>query len=251
MQWSDSGIVLSVRKHGEANAIVSLLTESRGRHLGLVRGGAGRRLRGVLQPGNDVAAEWRARLPEHLGTMTVELSKARAAHILDDPDRLAGLSAACALCEAVMPERERHRPIYYALGVLLDNLQHGEEWPAVYARFELGLLQEQGFGLDLSRCAATGTTDDLVFVSPKSGRAVSRSAGEPYRDRLLALPAFLLGSQAGNVSGGDIRDALRLTGYFLEQHLFAPHDRRLPAARSRLEVRITSLAEADGDTIRP
>ena len=159
MHWSDAGIVLSVRKHGETSAICTLLTRGHGRHAGLVRGGVGRRMRGTLQAGNEVAAEWRARLSEHLGTFAVEPTRIRAAAFLDDPDRLAGLAAACAVADAALPEREPHPAVYEAFGALLDAFESSELWPAVFVRWELGLLQELGFGLDITRCAVTGSAE--------------------------------------------------------------------------------------------
>ncbi|MDP6573469.1 MAG: DNA repair protein RecO [Rhodospirillales bacterium] len=236
MDWTHDGIVLSARKHGETSAIVTLLTRQKGRHAGLVRGGAGRRQRGVLQPGNLVHAHWRARLPEHLGTLTCELAHAHAAEILHDAPRLAALSAACAVTDAALPEREAHPAVFDGLAALLDALVGGS-WPSVYVKWELGMLGELGFGLDLSRCAATGSNDDLVYVSPKTGRAVSASAGEPYKDVLLPLPPFLLdeGMEGG---AAEISDGLGLTGYFLERHVFAAHGKALPAARRRLTDRL-------------
>ncbi len=236
MDWNDEGIVLSARKHGETSVIVRLMTRAHGVHAGLVRGGAGKRNRGLFQPGNRVAAVWRARLSEHLGSYTCEMIKAVAAPLLDDPLRLAGLSAACALTEATLPEREAHADVFEGLSVVLDSLD-GDFWPVVYARWEVGLLGALGFGLDLRHCAATGSADDLVYVSPKTGRAVSRTAGEPYKDKLLALPAFLLNGGAGGDSAA-VADGLRLTGYFLERHVFAPHHQPLPAARQRLIERL-------------
>ncbi|MFQ5765775.1 MAG: DNA repair protein RecO, partial [Rhodospirillales bacterium] len=169
MDWTDDGIVLSARKHGETSAIVTLLTRAHGRHLGLVRGGAGKRARGMLQPGNRVQARWRARLPEHLGTFTCELTEAFAAASLRDRLKLAGLSAACAMADAALPEREPHAAVFEGLLALLSVLQD-EDWPSAYVKWEMGLLGELGFGLDLSACAATGTNDQLAYVSPKSGR---------------------------------------------------------------------------------
>jgi DNA repair protein RecO (recombination protein O) len=248
MDWTDQGIVLSARRHGENAAIVSLLTSAHGRHAGLVRGGSGRRLRGILQPGNEVEASWRARLAEHLGSYTIELHRARAADLLAHADRLAGLTAAAAIIDAVLPEREPHSPVFQGFLSLLDAFEGGEAliWGAVYVRFELGLLTELGFGLDLSHCASTGVSDNLVYVSPRSGRAVSAEAGAPYAERLLALPQFLLGSQAGGVDTGDLRDGLALTGFFLDQQVFAPNGQREPAARGRLVDRITRLATTSG-----
>ncbi len=239
MNWSDEGYVLSVRRHGEAAAIVNLLTRAHGRHAGLVRGGAGRRLRGVLQPGNQVAASWRGRLAEHLGTYTVEALRDHAAGLLSDGDRLAGLTAATAVTEAALPEREPHLAIHDGFAVLLEALAGTPEWPAVYVRFELGLLAELGFGLDLSQCAATGGIEDLAYVSPRSARAVSRGAAAPYKDKLLPLPAFLTNGDGDGPVRQDILDGLRLTGHFLETAVFAPHNRPLPAARERLVERLS------------
>ncbi len=236
MEWSDQGIVLSARRHGEAAAIVTLLTPDHGRHAGLVRGGAGRRQRGVLQPGNRVAARWRARLAEHLGTLTCELTEAMAAPHLADPLRLAGLSAACALADWALPEREPHVAIHDGLLHLIKSLS-GDDWPFFYVIWEVDLLRELGFGLDLERCAATGRTGSLAFVSPRTGRAVSLSAGEPYRDRMLALPPFLTG-ETSSTTPRDIVDGLTLTAYFLERHVLAVAGRRLPAARLRLVERL-------------
>ena len=238
MEWSDEGIVLSARRHGEAAAIVTLLTQAHGRHAGLVHGGVGRRLRGVLQPGNRVTARWRARLSEHLGTMTCEMSAALAAPLLGDPLRLAGLSAACALADWTLPEREPQSVIHGGLVHLIESLS-GDTWPRLYVTWELDLLRELGFGLDLERCAATGRNDSLAFVSPQTGRAVSLSAGEPYRERLLTLPSFLTGV-AASATPRDIVDGLTLTAYFLERHVLAVGGRRLPAARQRLAERLAA-----------
>ena len=176
MQWSDEGIVLSSRAHGETSAIAELLTRDHGRHLGLVRGGRSKRLRPVLQAGNLVQASWRARLSEHLGSYTLELEEAYAARIFDERAALAGLNTLSALAR-LLPEREPHAPLYDATRVVLSALSEGDHWPALLVRWEMGLLNELGFGLDLDACAATGETDDLVYVSPKTGRAVSRKAG--------------------------------------------------------------------------
>jgi len=242
MEWTDEGIVLSARKHGETSAIVTLLTRAYGRHAGLVRGGAGKAARGILQPGNRVEARWRARLAEHLGTLTCEMTYAFAAAVLDDAARLAALSSACAIAEAALPEREPFPSVYDGLLALLGAIEN-DVWPVAYVRWELGLLTQLGFGLDLSECAATGRNDQLAYVSPKSGRAVSLAAGEPYKGRLLALPAFLAGG--GNGAGpGALLDGLRLTGHFLERHLFAPMGVPMPAARRRLEERLRHGAGA-------
>ncbi len=244
MDWTDDGIVLAARRHGEASALVQLFTREHGRHAGLVRGGAGVRARGVYQPGNLVAARWRARLEEHLGGYTCELLRSHAAAYLDDPLRLAALASACAVTEAALPERHPYPALYDGFGALIDALADEPAWAAVYVRWELGLLDELGYGLDLSACAATGATDDLVYVSPKSGRAVSRAAGEPYRDRLLALPGFLIGR--GGAEPADIVAGFRLTGGFLDRHVFAPHERRLPPARERFVERFARTTTTSG-----
>ncbi|MHA1113432.1 MAG: DNA repair protein RecO [Alphaproteobacteria bacterium] len=249
MDWSDRGIVLSARKHGESAAIVSLLTHAHGRHGGLVRGGAGRRARGLYQPGNLLTANWRARLPEHLGGYSCELERAWAADFLDDPPRLAGLAAVCALVDAALPEREPHPRLFDALSALIEA-RDAPGWAAIQVHWELTLLADLGFGLELGVCAATGTTDDLAYVSPRSGRAVSRAAGRPYRDKLLVLPAFLMEAPVASVAPPieDIFAGLRLTGYFLERFVFAPLERRLPPARTRYIECLKRIATKSGKT---
>lgn len=240
MDWTDDGIVLMARKHGESSAIVTLLTVGHGRHAGLVRGGGGRRARGIYQPGNLVRASWRARLEEHLGTYTCELTRAHAAAALDDPLRLAGLSAVCAIAEVALPERETHEKIYRRLLHLLEQMDAGG-WAESLVRWEMELLTELGFGLDLSACAATGSNDQLIYVSPKSGRAVSADAGQPYEDRLLTLPPYLLVENEKNdleASPKQILEGLHLTGYFLEHHVLGPNGKKIPAARARFIDRL-------------
>lgn len=236
MDWTDDGIVLSTRKHGETSAIVHLLTRAGGVHAGLVRGGTGKRARGQLQPGNLLHAHWRGRLPEHLGTLTCEMSEALGAGVMDDAAALAGVGSACALTLMALPEREAHPAVFEGLLVLLRSMD-GDSWPTVYVKWELGLLQELGFGLDFSECAATGGNTDLVYVSPKSGRAVSAAAGAPYKDKLLPLPGFLL-SGARAERAEDILDGLQLTGHFLAEHVLEPAGRTLPDARGRLVRRL-------------
>jgi DNA repair protein RecO (recombination protein O) len=253
MEWRDEGFVLGARPHGEGAAVVQLLTREHGRHAGLVHGGASRAKRGIVEPGNRVEAVWRARLSEHLGRLTVEPTRHYAAQFMDDPARLAALSAACAVVETVVPEREPHPGLFEATGALFDSLSDGaiEVWPAVYVHWELGLLRELGFGLDLTACAATGARDELVYVSPRTGRAVSRAAGAPYHDRMLALPRFLGPDGRGaDADGEDFSNGLRLTGHFLARHAFDPLDRPLPAARERLEalLRRNSGPADEGDT---
>jgi DNA repair protein RecO (recombination protein O) len=231
MQWTDEGIVLGVRRHGEANAILELMTPEHGRHLGLVRGGAGSRLRPVLQPGNRVSATWRARLDEHLGHYTVEGLDLTASSFLGTAHALYGVTLLGALCR-LLPERDPHRSIHAALADILAQLVDARRVAPLVARFELQLLAELGFGLDLERCAATGTTDELAYVSPKSGRAVSRAAGAPWQDRLLRLPLFLADDQPAEPSDTDIADGFAVTGFFLERHVFGPRGLPLPEARS-------------------
>jgi DNA repair protein RecO (recombination protein O) len=231
MDWEDEGYVLAVRPHGESSAIVSLLTAEHGRHAGLVRGGQSRSKRGLLQPGNRVAVNWRARLEEHLGSYKLELQSSAVATILDAPGRLAALSSAVTLIEETLPERELSRGIFSMFNTLMEALD-GEHWAATYVVWELNLMMGIGFGLDLSECAATGTTEDLIYVSPKSGRAVCRAAGEAYKDKLLALPPFLLGKD--EASRADIANGLALSGFFLERHVFGPRQRLLPDTRRRL-----------------
>jgi DNA repair protein RecO (recombination protein O) len=237
MEWCDEAVVLSVRPHGETAAVVELLTRAHGRHTGLVHGGRSRKARPVLQIGNHVSATWKARLSEHLGHMTLELHKGYAAAAFAEPLALAGLSSLCALSR-LLPERDPHPALYEITLFVLGFMDDASVWPALYVRWEMALLDELGFGLDLEACAATGTRDDLAFVSPKSGRAVSRAAGEPYRDRMLALPAFLtLNRPTGAnaiVTAGDISAGLALTGYFLQSRVVAHREQPLPEARARL-----------------
>ncbi len=235
MEWTDDAIVLSVRRHGESSAIAELLTREHGRHGGLIRGGSGRQYRGFLQTGNLVRASWRARLPEHLGTLVCEPLKPVVSDLMDDPLRLAALSAACAVAHGALPERQPCPTVYDGLNVLLGSMTD-ETWPSVFVKWELGLLGELGFALDLVRCAATGRSDQLAFVSPKTGRAVSRSAGEPYKNLLLPLPAFLTSNgHPGNAI--EVVDGLTLTGYFLERHVFG-NTGGLPPARRRFAERL-------------
>lgn len=241
MDWESEGYVLSVKKHGETSAIIDVFTPDRGRHLGLVRGGVSRRSRPVLQPGNKIKVVWRGRLSEHLGTYTVEAISARAAELMDDRLSLAGLNAICAVARDCLPEREPHLDVYQALKVLIDNLHEPNIWPALYIRWEAGLLTAMGYGLDLKSCAATGVNDNLTHVSPRSGRAVSASAAEPYKDKLLALPAFLYGLPYA--SPEDIANGFALTGYFLETRVQWGVNKTLPDARARMVSLISQVLE--------
>ena len=230
MQWTDDGIVLGVKRHGETSVILELMTLERGRHLGLVRGGAGTRLRGVLQPGNLLRATWRARLDEHLGYYAVEGLNLRAAGFLGAAHAVYGVTHAAELCR-LLAEREPHAQVFATLQAILDDIDAPLAAATSIARFELQLLAELGFGLDLACCAATGATADLVYVSPRSGRAVSRAAGEEYRDKLLRLPEFRHAD--GEPRAADLADAFALTGFFLDRHAFAPRGLELPASRAR------------------
>ena len=239
MEWRSEGVLLSVRLHGETAAIIEVFTQGQGRHAGVVRGGASRRMAAVLQPGAQLDVTWRGRLDEHIGAFSAEPLRSRAS-ILSDRLALAGLNSICALLRFALPEREAHVSLYNASVALLDALGSDDDWPLAYLRWELLLLEELGFGLDLGSCAVSGSRDDLAYVSPKSGRAVAREAAGEWVDRLLPLPACLLGQ--GPAGAGDIADGLRLTGYFLE-HRIAPDlgNRPLPEARRRL---VTLLSRA-------
>ena len=223
MEWTDDGIVLGVRRHGESSAIAELLTRDHGRHLGLVRGGASSRMRPLLQPGNGVRAVWRARLDEHLGTYAIEGLRLRAAGLLAASHAVYGVTPLAALAR-LLPERDPHQELYEMLERTLDDFDDAGEAAVHLVRFELAMLAELGFGLDLENCAATGATSDLVYVSPKSGGAVSRAAGEPWRDRLFRLPTFLRVGEAGSNgwSAQDLQDGFRLTGWFLMRHVLEP-----------------------------
>lgn len=239
MQWTDEGIVLSVRPHGETAAVVDLWTRAHGRHMGLVHGGRSRRLRPVLQPGNHVDAVWKARLADQLGSMSVEMRRAFAAETMDDSQALMALSSITTLT-ALLPERDPHPNLYEITLFVLGFLNDPTVWPALLVRWELALLDELGFGLDLSQCAATGANDQLIYVSPKSGRAVSASAGEPYRDKLLALPQFLTKQRSSPVTAQDVHLGFALTGHFIEKHLLLPKGQTLPASRMRLVAQLAA-----------
>jgi DNA repair protein RecO (recombination protein O) len=232
MDWTDEGIVLGVRRHGEANAILEVMTRAHGRHLGLVRGGGGSRMRPILQPGNDVRLTWRARLDEHLGHFAVEGLKLRAAELMVAAHAAYGVTHLAALCR-LLPERDPHEDVHAALAHALDHMQERALCAVLVARFELQLLAELGFGLDLDQCAATGTTAELVYVSPKSGRAVSRLAGEPWRASLLRLPRFLGAEWEGSEPpAAELGDAFALTGFFFERNVLSPRGVTMHDARA-------------------
>jgi DNA repair protein RecO (recombination protein O) len=232
MDWSDEGIFLTAKPLGEANAVAELFTLGHGRHLGLVRGGRSRRIRPLLQPGNLLRVTWRARLAEHLGGFNVELIEAHAARVLDDRLALAAVGSLSGLAR-LLPERDPHPELYAATLEVLRAFDDVRLWPARLVRWELQLLQELGFGLDLGECAVTGAQTELAYVSPRSGRAVSREAGRPYGGKLLDLPAFMLDD--GAIADHDeINAGFALTGHFLERDVLAPHGLVMPQARERL-----------------
>jgi DNA repair protein RecO (recombination protein O) len=230
MEWRDEGIVLGVKRHGETSAIVELLTRGHGRHLGLVRGGRSVRFQSLLQAGNSLHLTWRARLDEHLGAYAVEPLSLRAGRLMASALALHGLAYLGALLR-LLPERDPHEALHEALTLIVDHLDAADVAPALVARFEARILVECGFGLDLESCAASGVRDELIYVSPKSGRAVSAVAGAPWRDKLLPLPGFLRGDETAAPSAADVMDAFRMTGYFLERDLFTPRGLPVPDAR--------------------
>lgn len=235
MEWRDEGLILSTRTHGETSAIAEILTAQHGRCLGLVRGGRSRRLRPVLQPGNHVEIVWRARLEDHLGTFMLEPLHLQAGLIIENSLRLMGLLALTSLAQ-LLPEREPHPRMFDAMRLVLDAIDQDQVWPALLVRWEMGLLDELGFGLDLSKCAATGDLTELHYVSPRTGRAVSRAAGAPFHEKLFCLPPFLRGETG--LADHDIGDGLRLTGYFLQRHVFEPRSVEMPRARVMLQEKL-------------
>lgn len=232
MSFEDEGVILSARPYGENHALADIFTAAHGRWTSLVHGGQGRRMGPILQPGNGVKVEWRGR-GESVGYFSLELVEARAAGLLGDRLALAGLNAALSVAAACLPEREPHPRAWRALTILLGALDAADVWPALMARWELGLLAELGFGLTLDRCAATGRKDDLVYVSPRSACAVSAEAGAPYKDKLLPLPDFLRGGST-TATRAEAVDALKTTGYFIETRILHLANRPLPDARVRI-----------------
>jgi DNA repair protein RecO (recombination protein O) len=230
MEWRDEGLITGLKKYGETSVILETMTKMHGRHLGLVKGGRSKRMHAMLQPGNQIEIVWRARLDEHLGTFAVEATALRAARLLANAEALHALNLITSLLR-LMPERDPHPNLYRAASLIADELDTSEHIPAMLVRFEMIILAELGFGLDLDTCAATGGHEDLIYVSPKSGRAVSREAGEPYHDKLLALPTFLRDDRhAIKPPPCDIRAGFKLTEYFLMRDLFAPRGLPMPEA---------------------
>ncbi|MEO9298621.1 DNA repair protein RecO [Devosia alba] len=232
MEWTGEALLIGVRRHGESSVIAEAMVAGRGRCLGLVRGGRSTRLAPVLQPGNTVQLTWRARLEDQLGQFIVELLQARAAELIIDRPRLYLSQLVCEHLR-LLPERDPHDRLLGMALRLIDSPPDG----VALVQFELAVLDDLGFGLDLSQCAVTGTTDDLTHVSPKSGRAVSRAAAAPYLDRLLPLPSFL--TTRGNASPHDIADALHLTSHFLQSRVFGPRELALSATRDALVAALT------------
>lgn len=247
MEWRDEGALLSVRRHGESAAIIEVFTAAHGRHAGVVRGGGSRRIAPLLQPGAQLDVTWRARLDDHIGAFSIEPIRSRAG-VLGDRLALAGLNAICAMLHVALPEREPHPTLWRATMALLDALETAPDWPARYLRWELLLLEEVGFGLDLATCAVTGAREDLVFVSPRTGRAVSRAGAGDWADRLLPLPACLLGQ--GPASGTELGQGLAVTGHFLHREL-PLQGRPLPEARARLIALLSRQGQAGSDDRNP
>lgn len=240
-QWQDKAIILALRPHGENGAIVSVLTAENGRQSGYVRGASSTKNRGSLEAGSIVDANWQSRVDGNLGTLSVELVRSTAARVMDDALKLAALQAACSLCDQALPEKEGHPGLYQGLVTLFDMLE-SDIWGAGYVMWEIALLRELGFSLDLGRCAGGGDASKLTYVSPKSGCAVSLDAGEPYKFKLLPLPQFLT-PRGGGGDGADVLTGLQMTGYFLENWVFAHHNRGIPEARLRFAERYTNLTE--------
>ena len=246
MEIQSEAICLRTRKHGESGAILDTFTRQVGRHAALVRGGAGRRLRPLLQPGNIVELEWRGRLEEHLGWYTLELSEPLAGQLMESRLSLCALNSVAALLLEMLPEKQPLPALYDVTRLVLDHLDEPEIWPALYVRWEAALLQALGYGLDLSACAATGETVNLTHVSPRTGRAVSSEAAQPYLDKLLPLPGFLLGKPEAGAD--EIGAGLALTGHFLETRLLWGLNKPLPEPRQRMVRLLEEAGLADVTT---
>ncbi len=230
--WVDQGVILSIRPHGENGGIISLLTQNHGRYSGYVYGAKSSKMRGILEIGNVVRAEWQSKDFEGLGKYDIELDSNNIVNIMDNPKKLLTLQSLCTLVDKTLPEREEHVNIYNSVIAMLDSFNN-DMWEAVYVYWEIGLLKELGFGLDLDKCAVTGTTEKLSHISPKTGRAVCEIEAEPYKDKLLELPKFL-NPNIENLEEIDIFAGLRLTGYFLQSRIFDNYNKLLPDVRLRL-----------------
>ena len=242
MEWRDEGIILGTRRHGETSLILEVMTRAHGRHLGLVRGGRSRKQQPVLQAGNRVDLVWRARLDEHLGTFQAEALELNAARLFDSAAAIFGLQTIAAHLR-LMPERDVHAGLYETLALLISHLDKPVLAGELVARFELLVLEELGFGLDLGQCAVTGARADLVYVSPKSGRAVSREAGAAWGDKMLALPAFLSAGPGRRADPAQLDQAFRLTGFFLARHVYEPRGFAEPESRAAF---LAALHKATG-----
>ena len=248
MQWSDQAIIIGVKRHGETSVVAEVMTRARGRHLGLVRGGRSRTMQPVLQPGNEVEVTWRARLDEHLGEFKMEPVRLRAARLMEAATSVYGVQAMGALLR-LLPERDPHPHLYEALDVILENLHDPSDAGELFVRFEIAVLNDLGFGLDLAECAATGTREDLIYVSPKSGRAVSRTAGAPYAGKMLALPGFL--ADGGAADYESLAAAFRMTAFFLHRHVYEPRGLGLSAARDGFVQAALKALKPQGATLPP
>lgn len=240
IEWRDEGALIAARAHGEASMIVEVFTPSRGRHAGVVRGGASRKLAATMQPGTQVSVTWRARIEDHLGSFTIEPVRSRAPQVMDDKFALAGLNAVCALLSRSLPEREQHEALYERTVSLMDLLGQTDVWPLAYLHWEMALLDDLGYGLDLSACAVRGVNEDLSFISPRSGRAVSAEGAGEWAARLLPLVPVMKGE--GDASGSEIARALGTTGYFVENRVFGGDAQAIPASRQRLIDAIARLS---------
>ncbi len=251
MKWTDYGIVVSAKAHGETSCIVHILTEQHGLHAGYFKGGQGKTRRPLIEPGNHVVVEWQGRLSEQLGYYNIEPVKSYPAQFMHSPGHLLAIQSACDIVRRSLPERQSYINIYNGLLALFDNLDK-DIWAQAYIIWEVQLLRALGFGLQLDRCASTGIEERLIYVSPRSGQAVSADAGEPYKGRLLALPQFLKGAQTTEDDYGDIQNGLQMTAYFLQKHIFNALNRHVPDVRQRLQshfaAKITSVAEKDNKT---
>lgn len=244
MEWRDEGLLLSLRRLGEGDAILDVLTAAHGRHAGLVKGGGARRMAAALQPGATLSLEWRARLDPQLGAFRAEPVRSRTAALMGDGDALAAFGAAAALLLAFLPEREPAPGLYAATAALFDRLGAAPDWPEAYVGWELALLSELGWPLDLGRCAASGAVEGLAFVSPKTGRAVSAAGAGPWAERLLALPGFLGGPPAAD-RAADLAAGLALTGRFIEAWIAPAFGAAAPPeARARLVARLSARRAA-------
>ncbi|MFN3831165.1 MAG: DNA repair protein RecO [Allorhizobium sp.] len=253
MQWTDEAILLGVRRHGETSVIAEMMTRSRGRHLGMVRSGRSRTMQPVLQPGNRLEVTWRARLDEHLGEYRIEPLALRAGRLMESATAVYGVQALGSLLR-LLPERDPHPHLFEALDIILDHLEEPATAGELFVRFELALLNDLGFGLDLEECAATGLRNDLAYVSPKSGRAVSREAGEPWADKMLALPDFLTPGTNRAADPESLAAAFRLTGYFLDRHVYVPRGLEAGAAREgfcQAALKTLRALEGSGELAAP